>query len=925
MKRRSCICGDISTKPVDFWNAVNSNLCELVPRFDTSKVKVEPSTVSVEVNSDWTDSDLKSEPVTTDAGKTEVVTTDNSSDVIKTEPITADINSDVIKTEPFTADINSDVIKTEPITADINSDVIRTEAVTTNTSAPESTASRQESMDTCKHGGYKTLLRTLQLDYAGVPREVAMKFVGLCSVCQNDTAQRTRAAKATEALRERVAKVPCTTQAFNVRCQVDVMSMGQNIDGRYSHIGLYLDHWTHFLTLFPMSGCAAQHVAYGLASSVLPYFGPPRFLHSPEGKEFATQVIEHSMDTWKGAEKMTMPQGKAGLENLGQAMEEMQARLTQEIKDRAKEDSLQLPLPWASWLGKIMFDINNKRDETTGRSPYSRVFERSIGMSEAGEPTEPIRDVAYKVAYSQIDWHDFVVVETVDFQQNETGTLPPPTTPEEVEARILNQERYERGEIAIDDAVEMEVESDEEEAEEEEEEEEDSEEEEGPIVPPLPPPPKPAQPPEEKEPQDMEEDSDEEDRPPLPPPPPRPKVAPPPAPPPPPPPPPTEAPPLPPTPDQVVIRRDYNPKDPLQPQQFFTQQAPIILQPDTGSMHILLADEADAVILIAATEELANTQTVEDRRTPLTTQPSGQVGSRHTLTVAAPEQMGGPQTLTATFVHPSGQVVNQQVLTADPSGQVGKGQTLTATFVSPSGQGDQQNLTATYVSPEAQVANQQQTVTATYVNPPGNQQILTATYVNSLGQVANQQNLTTAYVNPSGQVQVGNQKNLTATYISPLGPVGNQQILTTTYVNPSGQVQVGSPQNLTATYLNPTQQVGSPQNLITAYVNSSGQVQVGNQQNLTATYLNPTHQQVGSPQNLTATYINHTQQAGVQQTLTTPYVNLSGQVGVQQNVTTPYIDLTGQAGVQQSFTTAYVDPSSGQVQNFIINVQPSVR
>ncbi|XP_076454241.1 splicing factor 3A subunit 1-like [Babylonia areolata] len=166
-----------------------------------------------------------------------------------------------------------------------------------------------------------------------------------------------------------------------------------------------------------------------------------------------------------------------------------------------------------------------------------------------------------RVAYAQIDWHDFVVVETVDFQQNETGNLPPPTTPDEVGARMLNQERYERGEIAIDDAVEMEVESDEEPEEEEEEEEEESEEEkEGPMVPPLPPPPKPAQPLEDREPQDMDEDSDEEDRPPIPPPPPRPKVAPPPAPPPPPPPPPTEAPPLPPTPDQVVIRKDYNPK-----------------------------------------------------------------------------------------------------------------------------------------------------------------------------------------------------------------------------------------------------------------------------------------------------------------------------------------------------------------------------
>ena len=47
------------------------------------------------------------------------------------------------------------------------------------------------------------------------------------------------------------------------------------------------------------------------------------------------------------------------------------------------------------------------------------------------------------VAYAQIDWHDFVVVETVDFQLHEMGNLPPPTTPEEVGARMLAQERFE--------------------------------------------------------------------------------------------------------------------------------------------------------------------------------------------------------------------------------------------------------------------------------------------------------------------------------------------------------------------------------------------------------------------------------------------------------------------------------------------------
>ena len=32
-----------------------------------------------------------------------------------------------------------------------------------------------------------------------------------------------------------------------------------------------------------------------------------------------------------------------------------------------------------------------------------------------------VHSVSVAVAYAQIDWHDFVVVETVDFQQDEAG------------------------------------------------------------------------------------------------------------------------------------------------------------------------------------------------------------------------------------------------------------------------------------------------------------------------------------------------------------------------------------------------------------------------------------------------------------------------------------------------------------------------
>ena len=86
---------------------------------------------------------------------------------------------------------------------------------------------------------------------------------------------------------------------------------------------------------------------------------------------------------------------------------------------------------------------------------------------EVDNPFNVLRDVAYRVewekiqqrekakvdeivekervAYAQIDWHDFVVVETVDFQPNEVGNFPPPTTPEDVGARTLVLERIETG------------------------------------------------------------------------------------------------------------------------------------------------------------------------------------------------------------------------------------------------------------------------------------------------------------------------------------------------------------------------------------------------------------------------------------------------------------------------------------------------
>ena len=83
--------------------------------------------------------------------------------------------------------------------------------------------------------------------------------------------------------------------------------------------------------------------------------------------------------------------------------------------------------------------------------------------AEAARPRKVLEDVRYRaewyrrdlrekeredeenekerVAYAQIDWHDFTIVETIDYQQWEEGEFPAPTTPEEVGARSLLYER----------------------------------------------------------------------------------------------------------------------------------------------------------------------------------------------------------------------------------------------------------------------------------------------------------------------------------------------------------------------------------------------------------------------------------------------------------------------------------------------------
>ena len=142
-----------------------------------------------------------------------------------------------------------------------------------------------------------------------------------------------------------------------------------------------------------------------------------------------------------------------------------------------------------------------------------------------------------RVSYAQIDWHDFVVVETVDYQPFEMGNFPPPTTPEEVGARILLQERFEEGQD-----VEMQLESDSEGGSEDEGDSGDEDAGGRSGARAMPPPP-PGAPPGAKD---------------------------------------VVQPPLPPTPENVIVRKDYNPKAAPKPQARPPAPDEYLISPITG-------------------------------------------------------------------------------------------------------------------------------------------------------------------------------------------------------------------------------------------------------------------------------------------------------------------------------------------------------
>ena len=106
-------------------------------------------------------------------------------------------------------------------------------------------------------------------------------------------------------------------------------------------------------------------------------------------------------------------------------------------------------------LSRDLYSTDNLFDRVENRFHWNMYQRRQ----RQGEEEKNERE---RVAYAQIDWHDFVVVETINFTEEETGFFPPPVTPQTLTARLIAQAKHEAKSNADpgEEAREVEMEDD---------------------------------------------------------------------------------------------------------------------------------------------------------------------------------------------------------------------------------------------------------------------------------------------------------------------------------------------------------------------------------------------------------------------------------------------------------------------------------
>ena len=132
------------------------------------------------------------------------------------------------------------------------------------------------------------------------------------------------------------------------------------------HLLVVMDHFTKWCEVFPTHNQRASTVADILVNRVFSGFGPPTIIHSDQGRNFESNLMQEVcslMGIHKSRTTAYHPQcdGQVGRQN--RTLQEMLAAFVSEHKD-----------DWDSWVSLAVYAYNTSCHEPTGFSPYELVF-----------------------------------------------------------------------------------------------------------------------------------------------------------------------------------------------------------------------------------------------------------------------------------------------------------------------------------------------------------------------------------------------------------------------------------------------------------------------------------------------------------------------------------------------------------------------
>ena len=133
-----------------------------------------------------------------------------------------------------------------------------------------------------------------------------------------------------------------------------------------------VDHFTRWVEAFPIRNQEATTVAKKLVDELFCRFSPPQQLHSDQGRQFESELIEEIcklLEIRKSRTTPYHPQGNGMVERINRTLLDMFATTAHNH-----------PSDWDLYIRKVCLAYNSSIHSSTGFSPFFLMFGREVKL-----------------------------------------------------------------------------------------------------------------------------------------------------------------------------------------------------------------------------------------------------------------------------------------------------------------------------------------------------------------------------------------------------------------------------------------------------------------------------------------------------------------------------------------------------------------